>query len=197
MSLEALTWQKDWMATFSGHAVFPLDLKQEDIRLEDIAHSLAQQARYNGHCKFIYSVGQHCLLISEALKRDGHGIMIQKIGLMHDASECYTGDITRPMKNSLNHEFQRRAKYDGKILKDIEHDVQKRIALRFALPFPWGNTVETYDTRITQDEKAQLFVKQDTVWTMPLPPLDVHIDELDWREVRARFLDRAWELGLK
>ncbi len=195
MTIEYLTWQKDWMATFTGHAVYPLHLKPEDIKLADIAHSLSQQARYNGHSKFPYWVGQHCVLIARALKRDGYPIDVQRVGLMHDASEAYTGDITKPMKNSLNTKI-RELGYSGKFLKDIEHDIERRIALKFGLAWPWCDTVEEYDTRITQDEKAQIFVEQDAVWTIPMPPLDVKIEEWTWRWAEHEFLQCAWELGL-
>lgn len=195
MSLEALTWQKDWMATFTGHAVYPLDLKPEDIRLNDIAHSLSQQARYNGHCRFPYWVAQHCVYISRALERDGYDNYVQRVGLLHDASECYTGDMTRPMKNSLKKKLTEHGA-DAGLFKEIEADVQKVIAKRFGLTFPWHQAVEEYDTRITQDEKKQLFVVQDTVWTIPLPPLSITITEWPWADAKREYLNRARELGI-
>ena len=195
MTIDSLTWQKDWMATFGGHAVFPLGLKVEEIRLTDIAHALSQQARYNGHTKYPYWVGQHCVLISRALERDGQSLQMQRIGLLHDASETYTGDLTKPMKNSIKHKLEPVGM--GGMWKEIEHEIEAKIAERFHLPYPWPFIVEEYDTRITQDEKAALFVKQDAVWTIPLPPLNVRIEECSWRLCEADFLLRARELGLE
>jgi len=194
MSIEALTWQKDWMATFGGHAVYPLGLKVEEIRLEDIGHALSQQARYNGHCRFPYWVSQHCVLISRTLQRDCHPIEVQRAGLLHDGSETYTGDLTKPMKNSIKHKLEPVGM--GGMWKSIEHEIEAKIAKRFDLPYPWPHAVEEYDTRITQDEKAQLFTNQDAIWTIPLPPLGVIIEEWHWLRAKVEFLARAAELGI-
>lgn len=195
MTIEALTWQKDWMVTYSGGSVYPLDLHPEEVKLKDIAHSLATQARYNGHCRFPYWVGQHCILISEALERDGYDVPTQRIGLLHDAGETYTGDMTRPMKNSLKKRIVE-AGLDPKLYKTIEHEVGAVVAKRFGLPFPWPEVVEEYDTRITQDEKQQLFNGTTKPWTIPLPPLNVRITEMSWFQCKNAYLRRAAKLGI-
>lgn len=46
----------DWMTTFSGVQFWPLDPRREEIRLEDIAHSLSQQCRFAGHTRDIDNV---------------------------------------------------------------------------------------------------------------------------------------------
>ena len=53
----------DWMQTYSGFQFWPLDPRPEEIHVIDIAHSLANQCRYAGHCREFYSVAQHSVLL--------------------------------------------------------------------------------------------------------------------------------------
>ena len=85
------------IVTYTGRVFDLLNPKPEMVCIEDIAHSLAYQCRYNGHCKFFYSVAQHCVLMAE--NKDLPGDPLQK--LLHDAAEAYIGDLVRPWKNIL------------------------------------------------------------------------------------------------
>lgn len=85
------------IVTYTGKVFDLLNPKPEMVCIEDIAHSLAYQCRYNGHCKFFYSVAQHCVLM--ARNRDLPGDPLQK--LLHDAAEAYIGDIVSPWKKLL------------------------------------------------------------------------------------------------
>jgi len=49
----------DYILTYSKIKFFPLKPVKEDIKIEDIAHSLSLMTRANGHCSHFYSVGQH------------------------------------------------------------------------------------------------------------------------------------------
>ncbi len=55
----------DWIQTFTGKKFFPLTPDPELICIEDIAHSLSMQCRYNGHSKQFYSVAQHSVILSQ------------------------------------------------------------------------------------------------------------------------------------
>jgi hypothetical protein len=68
-------------------------LKPEDVCIEDVAHSLAFQCRYNGHCKRFFSIAEHSVIMSQ---QDG-GLS----GLLHDAHEAYIGDIIRPIGDAM------------------------------------------------------------------------------------------------
>lgn len=88
--------------TYSGIMIDPLNPDVELIRIEDIAHSLAMQCRFNGHCKKFYSVAEHSvntLKVAERLFSDQP--LIAKFALLHDASEAYLCDIPRPIKASF------------------------------------------------------------------------------------------------
>lgn len=79
----------------------PLEPEKEKIIIEDIAHALSLMTRANGHFPEFYSVGQHCIgCYKEAVAR-GLGERIAFICLLHDASEAYIADVTRPVKKEL------------------------------------------------------------------------------------------------
>lgn len=56
-----------WMQTFTGKAFHVLDPRPEDIDLVDVAHALSICARYAGHSRVPYSVGQHSMLVADTL----------------------------------------------------------------------------------------------------------------------------------
>ena len=82
--------------THSGRMVDLLDVKPEDIDLDDIAHALAQTCRFCGHTKRHYSVAEHSINVARLLPD-----AIKIYGLLHDAHEAYVGDISTPLKRSL------------------------------------------------------------------------------------------------
>jgi hypothetical protein len=53
-----------YITMFSGAHVDPLDLKVEDILIEDIAHHLSNQCRWSVAPSFHYSVAQHAYYCS-------------------------------------------------------------------------------------------------------------------------------------
>lgn len=92
---------KDFIITFSKQKFSPLKAKAEEIDIIDIAHALSLMCRANGHIKHFYSVAQHCLNCSREAEARGLSKEIQMACLLHDASEAYISDITRPIKRSL------------------------------------------------------------------------------------------------
>lgn len=92
---------KKMIRTWSGVFFSPLDPHPEDIRPEDIAHALSLMCRANGHFSSFYSVGQHCLACEEEARASGLSREIRLACLLHDASEAYISDITRPVKLGL------------------------------------------------------------------------------------------------
>lgn len=89
------------ITTYSGIHMLPLAPKEEDIHIRDIAHALSLMVRANGHFPRFYSVGQHCIHCCEEACARGYTKRVQLACLLHDASEAYLADITRPVKQHL------------------------------------------------------------------------------------------------
>lgn len=79
----------------------PLRPDEALIDIADIAHALAMLCRANGHFKSFYSVGQHCINCAREAAARGLSTRVQLACLLHDASEAYLSDVTRPVKQEL------------------------------------------------------------------------------------------------
>ncbi len=95
---------KNHIRTWSGVFFSPSEPHREDIRPEDIAHALSLLCRANGHFRCFYSVAQHCLACEAEAAAAGCSRETRLACLLHDASEAYISDITRPVKHGL-HEY--------------------------------------------------------------------------------------------
>lgn len=91
----------DYMCTYSGQMLKPMELKAEDISLEDVSHALSLLCRGGGHLKHFYSVGQHCINCAKEAEARGLSNRVILGCLIHDASEAYVSDIIRPVKKHL------------------------------------------------------------------------------------------------
>lgn len=96
---------KDSIITYSGINFYPLNPNKEDIKIEDISHALSLMARANGHFRHFYSVGQHSINCYKEAKNRNYSYRVQMGCLLHDASEAYLADITRPVKKSMDEYF--------------------------------------------------------------------------------------------
>lgn len=92
----------DTITTYSKIKFSPFEAKAEHIQIQDIAHALSLLCRANGHCKHFHSVAQHCLNCSVEARARGFNPKIQLACLLHDGSEAYLSDITRPVKKYLD-----------------------------------------------------------------------------------------------
>lgn len=105
--------------TRSGVAFDILNPTADMVELDDIAWSLSNICRFNGHCSRFYSVAEHSYV--GALHMAGaFGRNMQRAFLLHDAAEAYIGDICRPVKLAL-----------GPAVKEIEKAIQDAIHDRF------------------------------------------------------------------
>lgn len=86
------------------HSGIPFNVKwpsYESINIEDIAHSLAFQCRFTGHCKEYYSVAQHSVYVCQQVLVTDNPFKIRLAALLHDAAEAYLGDVASPIKALL------------------------------------------------------------------------------------------------
>jgi uncharacterized protein len=110
--------KNSWIQTYTGRKFFPLEPKAEDINIEDIAHGLSNQCRFNGHSKQFYSVAQHSVDMIDRFFRNDNDLA--RYALLHDASEAYLSDIPRPLKLLPEFDFYRTAE---KKLEDVIYKV--------------------------------------------------------------------------
>lgn len=92
---------KDFIVTISKKRFSPLRAEAGDIEIADIAHALSLLCRANGYTRHFYSIAQHSLNCAAEAKARGLSEEVQLACLLHDASEAYISDITRPVKRSL------------------------------------------------------------------------------------------------
>lgn len=141
------------MQVYSGAPFYMLEPSAADVDIEDIAHSLASQARYAGHAIFTYSVAEHsCLIAAWLLAKYGPAVALQ--GLLHDAPEAYLVDLPRPVKRSM-------PEYTA-----AEDRVWAAVAEHFDLPVEMHPAVKEADNRILNDERAQAMQPSWREWTL-------------------------------
>lgn len=166
------------MCTRSGMAFFPLGAKEEEILVEDIAHGLSMQCRYNGHTVKFYSVAQHCWLASQYAPA---GLEFE--ALMHDAAEAYIGDIISPLKVALP-DYAR-----------IEKELDATIRRRFGLPVKHSPEIKEIDTRLAITERRDLLPEcPDVDWGRVPDPYPEVIIPWGWESAKERFLARFYAL---
>lgn len=82
--------------TYTGRYINPLNVKIEDICLEDVAHHLALINRFTGATKGPMNVAQHVVAVSKLLEGTG----LEKQGLHHDDAEYAVSDVSKWFKES-------------------------------------------------------------------------------------------------
>lgn len=84
--------------TYTKKMFNPLKPDPALMDIRDIAHALSFLCRANGHYGEFYSVCQHSLDCCVEAAARGENARIQLACLLHDASEAYLSDVTRPVK---------------------------------------------------------------------------------------------------
>lgn len=131
-----------------SHKMFdPLNPDVSLIDIADIAHSLSMLCRANGHFKSFYSVGMHCINCANEAMARGYSRKVQLACLLHDGSEAYLSDVTRPVKQELPQ------------YKEIEDPLQNAIWNKF-LGEP-----------LTEEEERLVFLIDDDILENEFPAL--------------------------
>ena len=135
-----------WIQTYTGRVFYPLSPRSEDVSIDDIAHSLANQCRFLGHSQSFYSVAQHCCQMCMAAPDE-----MKAEALLHDAAEAYISDIPRPVKHLLG-------------INDIERQVEYAIAQRFRIRWPWSQELHALDLKMLATERRDLCHPDGPAW---------------------------------
>ena len=136
-----------YVSTFSGNRFYPLEPRIDCIAIEDIAHGLAYQCRFNGQTREFYSVAQHSLVVSSLAPTE-----LRLAALLHDAAEAYLGDMVKPLKVLLP-EFAA-----------IEDQVSAMIAAAFGIDFSDYGPIKRADLIALATEKRDLMPHSTERW---------------------------------
>jgi len=93
--------QHQHIVTYMNEEFVPIAPDMDKIHIEDIAHALSLLCRANGHIESFFSIARHSLNCTAEAKARGYTARVQLACLIHDASEAYISDITRPVKSYL------------------------------------------------------------------------------------------------
>ena len=85
------------ITTYTGLHFDPVEPDENLIKIKDIAHALSMICRANGHTKIFYSVAQHSIACAKEASQQGLSKELVLGCLLHDASEAYLSDVTRPI----------------------------------------------------------------------------------------------------
>ena len=168
--------------TVSGRRINPFAPDPAAIDIGDIAHALANQCRFGGHCRRFYSVAQHSCVVADLAagrRADARGVLW---ALLHDAAEAYLGDLPHPVKH--NSEL-------GRIYRDAEDALQAAILQRFDLPPTPPPVVAGIDRAVLAAERRALMVP---AWDWPelagVAAAEVTIDPWSPEQAVREFLER-------
>jgi hypothetical protein len=142
--------------TYSGRISYP----SGSPSLLDIAVSLSRECRYAGAGLEWWPVALHTFVVCDLLPPE-----LKLHGLLHDASECITGDIPKPAKS--------------KETEELEDRLQRAIYRGLDLKYP---TLEEIEAVHKADRRA-LHGEVHTVGTLALRevyPRDDTAEELVW-----------------
>lgn len=169
--------------TFTGKMFDPLAPDPALIDIRDIAHALSFLCRANGHFKTFHSVAQHSLECFEEAKARGLSKRLQLACLLHDGSEAYLSDVTRPVKAMMP------------LYLELEAPLQEAVWLKWL------------ETPLTQEERQIVFGIDDDLlyhefYTHTGLALTEHVPQIlskpsfayeEFSEVEQAFLDAFYE----
>ena len=178
-----------WLALASGVHAQILCPDWTGIDIGDVAHSLSNLCRFNGHTSEFYSVAQHSVEVSRHVPPE-HALW----GLLHDAAEIIIGDIVRPIKCRT---YLAASPWDNECLDEIgtvELWHLRHMAKRFGLEMPVPGAVKVADQRMLATECRDLMGDPEwgRAWGEPYPE---HIHPMPPAMAGAVFLHRYHELA--
>jgi hypothetical protein len=154
----------DFITTFTGEDFTPLTPDINQIHIEDIAHALSLMCRANGHFIQFYSVAQHSINCANEAKERGLSAKVQLACLLHDASEAYLSDITKPVKKHLTR------------YREIENNLQEIIYEKY-LSCPLTDNEQNHVKQIDEDMlvcefgclmKKKVFMQTPNIYSVPI-----------------------------
>lgn len=168
-----------WILTHTGRHFDLVDPQPDMINVLDIAHGLSNCCRFAGHSSHFYSVAQHSVLASRIVPA---GYELE--ALLHDASEAYLGDVTRPLKLLLPD------------YRAIEQRVEAAIRAAFGLPSRQSDTVTHADRVMLATERRDLMPQDADEWAVlhGITAMDKRIHAVNNNHAKSQFTTRLLEI---
>lgn len=175
----------DEIDTHTGEKIRPLNPDPKKIKLEDIAHGLANLGRFAGQGEDFYSVARHSVHVSREVEARGGSVEAQRYALVHDAAEAYLSDVPGPVKKSLPGYKHAERRLDAAIVD----------ALGLEVGHSEQELVEGADGAVNDHELSVQFpdAEHEAPDDLHHSPNDVDPDEDD----KTLFLRRARDVGLQ
>lgn len=180
----------DFVGTYKGNEFWPLDPRVEEVDVIDIAHSLSQISRFNGHTLHFWSIAQHSLLVEQVIKEylNWDSPLTRLYGLLHDASEAYISDICRPVKKYLKDYLEIEDKIERAILEYFQI-ADKLTSKDMELVIKADNIVLALEGRKLMKSRDYWNISQ--LWKPEYEPLLKYIDSSNISDVEQRFIERC------
>jgi hypothetical protein len=131
----------NYQYTSHGRLFFSCDPRADEVFIDDIARQTSRICRFGGATMRWMSVAEHQWICSHQVPEE-HALE----ALLHDGSEGYIGDLIRPLKY---------LPVFGDLYLKIEAPIERAIAERFKLTYPWPASVKRADELVVGAELAQ------------------------------------------
>lgn len=165
-----------WITTNSGIAFDLVEPTPEMFNIDDIAHALSQQCRYNGHTDRFYSVAEHSTLLAYYFRNRQYSARFCLTALLHEVDEPYYGDMVSPLK-LLVPKFT-----------ELTENCQRQAAAKFGTIWPMPKELHEADKRIRQDEILHGMANCSELMDKRVEPLGVKPYFWDSETAKNRFL---------
>ncbi len=132
--------------TYSGKKFSLFNPTPEMVDIEDIARGLAYKAHFGGQSPEFFSIAQHSLIVCR--KMEEYGIVdpdLLLLGLLHDASEAYIGDMIKPLKVHLP------------LFCEVENKIMNTICEKFRLDYNKLYFIKQFDVQTQMMEYEQFY----------------------------------------
>lgn len=151
-----LDGDRSWICSYHGNKIHPLDLRDDEIDIEDIAVALSRLPRFLGRTLLPYSVAEHCVRASWQV-HPGNALVM----LMHDCEEAYWGDIPRPVKH---HPMFAE-------IRELAEATKRKILVHFGIDPELPEWVHNVDNMMLATEKRDLLAHDGNgVWSCGVDP---------------------------
>jgi hypothetical protein len=165
-----------WIRTNSGKIFDYANTTMESIDINDIAHSLSMNCRFNSQINRFYSVAEHCIIMSRLASPEN-----ALWALLHDGTEAYVGDLPSPLKRLLPDYCE------------IEDNIMRVMCDKWDLPYDMPREVKRLDQMMLVAEIEEFFGKGASKRLFNIHDeeiLDVRFEFMDFDTAKREYLNQ-------